>query len=201
MYAKGDRVRHPTKSEWGLGEVLEDSQGNQVRIYFVDAGEKTLLLSHVKPELVSGVNASHPELDDLSLKVTPKLKTILGNGDKKKFAEQYNSAPEIVRSIIKKLVSLVQSEHAGINVYPSDKPDLRIENSFRVCATINIKKQEPLIKIDLFNIKGKLPNTSLVFEKIHDDVLGSCVYLNGLNDVSDGVKYINLAIANARKVQ
>jgi hypothetical protein len=200
-YAKGDRVRHPTKSEWGLGEVMEDSRGNKVRIFFVDAGEKTLIFDNVKLEKVSGVNACHPGLDNLSLKVAPKLETILSASDYKEFGELYNSAPEVVRSLINELVALVQSKHAGIQVYPTNKPDLRFHELFRVCATIQIKKQAPFIKIDLFKIKGELPGTSLVFEKIGDDVLKSCVYLNDLSDVSDGVKYIKLAISNASKVR
>ena len=32
---KGDRVRHPIKAEWGLGEVLADSNGEKVRVFFV----------------------------------------------------------------------------------------------------------------------------------------------------------------------
>ena len=39
---KGERVRHPIKAEWGLGEVLEDSNGEKVRVFFVGTGEKTI---------------------------------------------------------------------------------------------------------------------------------------------------------------
>jgi hypothetical protein len=66
-YTKGDRVRHPIKNEWGLGEVLEDSRGSQVRIFFVEAGEKTLDLNYVEPEKVSGEEAKHRGLDNLSV--------------------------------------------------------------------------------------------------------------------------------------
>ena len=69
-YAKGERVRHPTKSDWGLGEVLEDSRGNKVRIFFVEAGEKTLDLNYVKPEKVLGEEARHKVLDNLSVTTT-----------------------------------------------------------------------------------------------------------------------------------
>ena len=34
-YMKGDRVKHPTKDDWGLGEVLENSNGESVRVFFV----------------------------------------------------------------------------------------------------------------------------------------------------------------------
>jgi hypothetical protein len=49
---KEDRVRHPIKAEWGLGEVLEDSNGETVRVFFVGIGEKTLSLKHVTLECI-----------------------------------------------------------------------------------------------------------------------------------------------------
>lgn len=66
-YIKGERVRHPVKSEWGLGEVLEDSRSGKVRVFFVEAGEKTLALNFVKPVKVSGKEAMHQGLDNLSV--------------------------------------------------------------------------------------------------------------------------------------
>lgn len=64
-YKKGDRVKHPTLNEWGVGEVLADSNGDSVRVFFVGVGEKTLALAHVQPIPVSGVEAAHPMLDNL----------------------------------------------------------------------------------------------------------------------------------------
>lgn len=61
---KGDRVRHP-KAEWGLGEVLEDSNGEKVRVFFVGAGEKTLSLKHVTLDCIPKDEAAHPVLDNL----------------------------------------------------------------------------------------------------------------------------------------
>ncbi len=69
-YNKGDRVRHPTREDWGLGEVLGASNGKEVRVFFVGAGEKTLVLAHVQPVKVSGPDASHPILDNLQVKAT-----------------------------------------------------------------------------------------------------------------------------------
>lgn len=64
-YRKGKRVRHPAKPDWGLGEVLEDSRGDKVRLFFVGAGEKTLSLSYVQLEPVTDEEAAHPLLDNL----------------------------------------------------------------------------------------------------------------------------------------
>lgn len=62
---KGDRVRHPIKAEWGLGEVLADSNGEKVRIFFVGAGEKTISLKHVTLDCIPKDEAAHPVLDNL----------------------------------------------------------------------------------------------------------------------------------------
>jgi hypothetical protein len=62
---KEDRVRHPIKAEWGLGEVLEDSNGETVRVFFVGTGEMTLSLKHVTLECIPTDEAAHPILDNL----------------------------------------------------------------------------------------------------------------------------------------
>jgi Protein of unknown function (DUF3553) len=62
---KGDRVRHPTKAEWGLGEVLEDATGERVRVFFVGTGEKTISLKHVTLDCIPKDEAAHPVLDNL----------------------------------------------------------------------------------------------------------------------------------------
>ena len=67
-YKKGDRVKHPAKNEWGLGEVLENSNGETVRVFFVGAGEKTLSLKYVEPVKVEGDEATHPVLDNLTIR-------------------------------------------------------------------------------------------------------------------------------------
>lgn len=71
-YAKGDRVKHPGKAEWGVGEVLEDSSSSTVRVFFVGAGEKQLSLAHVTLQLVTGATAKHPVLDNLTLAPSAK---------------------------------------------------------------------------------------------------------------------------------
>lgn len=74
-YAKGDRVRHPGKPDWGLGQVLEGSSPAAVRVFFVDAGEKRLSLAHVTPVVVTGAAAKHPLLDNLGLASSAKSGT------------------------------------------------------------------------------------------------------------------------------
>ena len=64
-YNKGDRVRHPKRDDWGLGEVLAGSDGGAVRIFFVEAGEKTISLDIIEPVPVTGPEAADPVLDNL----------------------------------------------------------------------------------------------------------------------------------------
>ena len=71
QYKKGDRVRHPKKPDWGIGQVLGDSIDSTVRIFFSNAGEKTISLDFVQPEKVSGDVASSPVLDQLGRTEAP----------------------------------------------------------------------------------------------------------------------------------
>lgn len=66
-YKKGWRVTHPQAPQWGLGEVLEDSVGDSVRIFFVGAGEKKLSLKDLALVKVDGDKAKHPILDNLKI--------------------------------------------------------------------------------------------------------------------------------------
>lgn len=65
-YKKGDRVKHPTQDKWGLGEVLE-SNAYGLKIFFVGAGEKNLLLKYVQPIKVTSDEAQSSVLDNLKI--------------------------------------------------------------------------------------------------------------------------------------
>ncbi len=64
-YKKGERVKHPKKLEWGIGQVLADSKGDTVTIFFDRAGEKTIALAYVQPALVTGEDAVSVILDSI----------------------------------------------------------------------------------------------------------------------------------------
>jgi len=66
-YKKGDRVKHPIKDDWGLGKVLENSDGTTVRVFFVDVGEKILSLRHVQLSKVEGSEAESDIFDNLKI--------------------------------------------------------------------------------------------------------------------------------------
>jgi hypothetical protein len=66
-YKQGDRVKHSSLPEWGIGEVLEDSAEDKVRVFFVGVGEKTLSLKYTQPKHLTDEEAGHPLLDNLRL--------------------------------------------------------------------------------------------------------------------------------------
>lgn len=66
-YKKGDRVKHPIKEDWGIGEVLQDGNSESVRVFFVGCGEKTLSLQYVQPTKINREESNNPILDNLKL--------------------------------------------------------------------------------------------------------------------------------------
>lgn len=64
-YKQGDRVRHPKRLEWGVGQVLRESTPAALTVFFERAGEKTLSLEVVQPERVEGEAAASIILDAL----------------------------------------------------------------------------------------------------------------------------------------
>ena len=66
-FAQGDRVRHPNKPDWGIGQVLDDSDGDDVRVFFVGIGEKSLKLQYAHLALVHGPKAENTILDNLKV--------------------------------------------------------------------------------------------------------------------------------------
>ena len=87
-YNKGERVKHPTRDDWGLGEVLAGSDGKSVRIFFVDAGEKIISLDIIQPIQVAGVEAAHQVLDNLKI-------------DKSESGIKYQSLAESIQFFLK----------------------------------------------------------------------------------------------------
>ena len=67
QFRKGDRIRHPKMEEWGVGEVLEDSRGDSVPVFFVGAGKKILMLEYVQPVRLEGAEADSAILDNLKI--------------------------------------------------------------------------------------------------------------------------------------
>ncbi|MFV2081529.1 MAG: DUF3553 domain-containing protein [bacterium] len=63
----GDKVKHPKKADWGLGKVLEVTEADKVRVFFVHAGEKLLDMQYVQLQKVEGKEAENYILDNPNL--------------------------------------------------------------------------------------------------------------------------------------
>lgn len=87
-FKKGDRVKHPSVPEWGVGEVIRDSNDQSVTVFFEGVGEKELSLAHVKLQKVEGADAESATLDTIST-------------DKKPGAVPYRSLPASIRRFLK----------------------------------------------------------------------------------------------------
>lgn len=79
MYVKGDRVNHPLKLDWGIGQILEIISKSQVKVLFVNAGEKILDVNIAKLGKLSGAEAAHPLLDNPQPKTTPRARKLNTN--------------------------------------------------------------------------------------------------------------------------
>jgi hypothetical protein len=64
LVAINDRVRNLKIPDWGIGRVLDVTHDGKVRIFFINGGEKLLVLKHVSLEKIEGADAAHPILDN-----------------------------------------------------------------------------------------------------------------------------------------
>ena len=60
----GDRVRHPARPEWGIGQVL-DVDSSKAGVFFVEAGRKVVSLRHASLTVLDPP-PSHPLLDRIA---------------------------------------------------------------------------------------------------------------------------------------
>ena len=64
-FKAGERVKHATKTEWGIGEILFDESGGKVKVFFEDVGAKEFDLTLAKFERLSGEEAKSDYLNSL----------------------------------------------------------------------------------------------------------------------------------------
>lgn len=87
-FIQGERVLHSAKPDWGIGQVLDDSFGDNIRVFFVGSGEKKLNLKYVNLIKIEGAEAAHPVLDNL--KAVQKEKSV-----------KYQSLPLLIEAFLK----------------------------------------------------------------------------------------------------
>jgi hypothetical protein len=83
MYSLGDRVVHQARPDWGVGEIRGLIGASQVKVFFVNAGEKLLDLQTAKLTKVYGEEAAHPALDNPQPKKTTRSIKPKSNRNKK----------------------------------------------------------------------------------------------------------------------
>ena len=70
---KGSRVRHATKTEWGVGQLLEDANSQSFHVFFEGAGEKFLTATAADKLIwVNGAEAQSALLNNLYLPANGK---------------------------------------------------------------------------------------------------------------------------------
>lgn len=61
----GDRVRHPKRPEWGIGQIVECTFDQRLRVFFVSVGIRRLKLENTSLLKLSAEAGAHPLLDHL----------------------------------------------------------------------------------------------------------------------------------------
>src|ERR1700730_13457857 len=75
-FTEGQRVTHPRMPSWGIGQVLNDSDMDDVRVFFVGIGEKSLKLQYANLITVIGPDAENTILDNLRKGETRKYRSL-----------------------------------------------------------------------------------------------------------------------------
>lgn len=122
FYRKGDKVRHPIKDDWGLGKVLANSNGEKVEVFFVDAGEKTILLKYVEPIKVKGDESNHFGLDNLKATVsTSGIKYQRFATLTERFLETYPDGFQNEKFVGDERLKKVRAHELALDLLPKDR--------------------------------------------------------------------------------
>ncbi len=82
---KGIRVRHVNRPDWGIGQILEDANSQDIRLFFDQVGEKLLHASVAeKLKVTTGEDAQSLLLDNLYLPSPGKSRPMLTVAQAKK---------------------------------------------------------------------------------------------------------------------
>jgi hypothetical protein len=76
LLKRGDRVKHESRTDWGLGEVLEDQSDDRVRVIFEDVGVKTFKLGIASFKKVAGEEAHSDYLSALVKRVSKPVRKV-----------------------------------------------------------------------------------------------------------------------------
>jgi hypothetical protein len=88
-YCKGEYVRHPKRSDWGVGIVVEDQRGDVVKVFFENQGN----IKSLKVDLVSLDKVTDPGSADVFLLNVLVDEDSIAKGDRQPF-------PAVVKKFI-----------------------------------------------------------------------------------------------------
>lgn len=94
----GDRVKHATRIDWGLGQVLAEESGNRIKVYFEDVGAKEFTLEFAKFIRVFGEEAQSDYLTALVNSYQVELNKPTPSGNPKIAFTTFPKAVEIFLS-------------------------------------------------------------------------------------------------------
>jgi hypothetical protein len=147
LYKKGDRVKHLNKQDWGIGEVLEDSKGDFIDIFFVNVGKKQLSLKIAALEKIKGNKSDNQLLDNLiksnfsnkEFKSMDEAITDFHNLFPKGFYEDeyINDEREYKVSAHKLIVELLNEENYSKLIYTHSYDEI-VKNALRVVNKTNL---------------------------------------------------------------
>lgn len=67
IFRIGDRVRHPKKPQWGLGQILDCIEQKRLRVFFVGIGQRLLRQENTLLIRLEQNHVAHPLLDNLRI--------------------------------------------------------------------------------------------------------------------------------------
>ena len=98
-FKAGERVKHATKTEWGIGEILFDESGGKVKVFFEDVGAKEFDLTLAKFVRLSGEEAKSDYLNSLVSYHKTELSKPAQTGKQKSSFKSFSKAVENFLSI------------------------------------------------------------------------------------------------------
>ena len=124
----GDRVKHHTKTEWGIGEVVAEESCGRIQIFFEDVGAKEFDLAHAKFVKLLGDDASSDYLSSLVKCHHSELKNPTTIGKKKTEFKSFSKAIQNFLSLFPSgfLDSNYLTGHSSERQYKLDAHDLML---------------------------------------------------------------------------
>jgi len=128
-YKAGERVKHASKTAWGLGEVLADSTAERVKVFFEDEGIKEFELKYANFIVVTGDEAESSYLTGLVRSFNTEKKQSASS----KKSKEFKSFPKAIDNFLSIFPNGFQD-----NSYLEGKQN---ERSYKIAAHESMEQQ------------------------------------------------------------